>query len=247
MTYRTRTFYTPEQKTKMWNRWQKGDSLHAIGRLFERPHTSIAGILSATGGIRPPERKRSRFALTLTEREEISRGLVADLSLRNIAFQLGRAPSTISREVQRNGGVTAYRASDAEQAAWDRAHRPKPCKLVVNPRLRRQVVWKLRSEWSPEQIGAWLQEFYDGIDSSLQAQIDRDQMQQYFDLMGVQRHLKATGIFARLNHRDGKPGYMADVPRTLDYIVELESRYEELDFLVRWLKDRCVPGLSSPS
>ena len=102
-------------------------------------------------------------------------------------------------------------------------------------------------QWSPEQIGAWLQEFYDGVDPSLQAQVDRDQMHRYFDLMGVQRHLKASGIFARLNHRDGKPGYMADVPRTLNYVVELEARYEELGFLVRWIKDRCIPGLSSSS
>lgn len=101
--------------------------------------------------------------------------------------------------------------------------------------------------WPLEQISAWLQEFYDGIEPSLQAQIDRDQMQRYFDLMGVQRHLKASGIFARLNHRDGKPGFMADVPRTLNYIVALEPYYEDLGFLVRWINDRCMPGLSYSS
>jgi len=101
--------------------------------------------------------------------------------------------------------------------------------------------------WPRQQVSAWLQEFYEGIEPSLQVRIDREQMQRYFDLMGAQRHLKAAGIFARLNHRDGKPGYMADVPRTLAYIVELEPLYEELRFLVRWIEDRCLPGLSTAS
>ena len=110
-----------------------------------------------SGGIRPPPRKRSRLALTLAEREEISRGAVSDLSLRAIATQLGRSPSTISREINRNGGLKHYRASQADQAAWDRAHRPKPCKLAVNPALRCIVARKLRSNWSPDQIAGWLQ------------------------------------------------------------------------------------------
>jgi aminoglycoside/choline kinase family phosphotransferase len=100
-------------------------------------------------------------------------------------------------------------------------------------------------KWPEQQISVWLCEFYDGMEPSMQARVDRDQMQRYFDLMGVQRHLKASGIFARLNHRDGKPGFMADVPRTLSYIVELEPRYEELGFLVRWINERCLPGLGA--
>ena len=235
MTYRTRTFYTPEQKTKMWNRWQKGDSLHAIGRLFERPHTSIAGILSATGGIRPPERKRSRFALTLTEREEISRGLVADLSLRNIAFQLGRAPSTISREVQRNGGVTAYRASDAEQAAWDRAHRPKPCKLVVDPRLRRQVVWKLRSEWSPEQIAGWLTRTYAG-DETMQVSHETIYKSLFIQARGALKkellqHLRRPRVMRRSRHYTQKTDNHGRIMET----VSIRERPASVE-------DRAVPG-----
>jgi len=156
MAYRTRIYYTDAQKAEMWDRWQRGETLHSIARLFDRYHTSVRGIIAATGGIRPPERRRSRLVLTLEEREEISRGIARDLSLRAIAARLGRAPSTISREVNRNGGLQRYRASQADQAAWNRAHRHKPCKLVLNRALARLVALKLRRLWSPEQIAGWL-------------------------------------------------------------------------------------------
>ena len=131
MKRKRRTYYTVAQKTEMWDRWQKGETFTAIGRHFDTSHSAISRIIWSTDGIRPLERKRSQFTLTLSEREEISRGLVAHLSFRSIAMQLGRSPSTISREVNRNGGLKHYRATQADQAAWDRAHRPKPCKLVV--------------------------------------------------------------------------------------------------------------------
>ena len=123
MAYRTRTFYTPQQKTEMWDRWQRGESLSSIGRSFNRESSSVFGVLSPTGGIRPNPRKRSCLALTLSEREEISRSLVAGNSMREIAVILNRSPSTISREIKRNGGYDKYRATQAEQAAWDRAER----------------------------------------------------------------------------------------------------------------------------
>ncbi len=150
MKYRTRTIYTPEQKTEMWNRWQSGESLRAIGRVFDRHSSSIFSVLSPSGGIRPAKRKRSRLALSLKEREEISRGIVCHLSLRTIASQLGRAPSTISREVNRNGGLRQYRTNEADNATWERAYRPKPCKLKMCTSLRRVVVHKLRAQWAPE-------------------------------------------------------------------------------------------------
>ena len=156
MKRRPRIYYTETDKALMWDRWQKGESLHAIAAHFDRHHTSIRGILARTGGIRPAQRKRSRFALTLAEREEISRGLVADQSVRTIAKSLDRAPSTISREIKRNGGRYDYRANGADQAAWDRARRPKTCKLVANRALARIVAKKLQLEWSPEQIAGWL-------------------------------------------------------------------------------------------
>jgi IS30 family transposase len=160
MAHRPRIKYSPAQKADIWDRWQRGESMCSIGRIFDRYSTSIFGQLAPTGGIRPPPRKRSHLALTLTEREEISRGAVSRLSLRAIATQLGRSPSTISREINRNGGLKHYRASQADQAAWDRAHRPKPCKLAGNPMLRQIVARKLRCNWSPEQIAGWLKREY---------------------------------------------------------------------------------------
>jgi len=160
MAYRPRIKYTAEQKSEMWDRWQRGESLNAIGRAFDRPSSSIFGQLSPTGGIRPPIQQRSRLALTLSEREDISRGLASQQSLRSIARQLGRSPSTISREIHRNSGYDDYRAAQADQAAWDRAHRPKRCKLACNPTLSRMVATKLQRHWSPEQIAGWLKKTY---------------------------------------------------------------------------------------
>ena len=120
MKHPTRIHYTETDKTLMWVRWQKGESLHSIARHFGRSHSSIQGVLARTGGIRPPQRRRSCRALTLSEREEISRGVFAGQSLRSIAATLGRAPSTVSREINRNGGRRRYRASKADQCAWDR-------------------------------------------------------------------------------------------------------------------------------
>jgi len=160
MKYRTRIYYSVEQKNLMWDRWQAGDSLHEIARLFDRGHSSIQRVLSETGGIRPRPRSRSRHALTLAEREEISRGMVAGQSLRGIALTLDRAPSTVSREIKRNGGRRHYRASKADQAAWDRARRPKTCRLVKNRALAGIVAKKLRGLWSPEQIAGWLKYAY---------------------------------------------------------------------------------------
>ena len=131
MKQRPRIYYTDSQKTLMWERWRRGDSLQKIAQLFDRNHSSVIRILAETGGIRPAQRCRSRLALTLAEREEISRAVVSGQSIRSIAAALGRAPSTVSREVRRNGGLESYRATQADQCAWDRARRPKPCKLVV--------------------------------------------------------------------------------------------------------------------
>lgn len=160
MKQRRRIYYTESQKALMWERWKAGDTLHQIGKLFDRGHSSIQGILSATGGIQPPARRRSRLALTLVEREEISRALVAGESIRSIASRLKRAASTVSRELRRNGGTISYRATSADQAAWERAHRPKTCKLACNPALAQIVASKLQSQWSPEQIAGWLKRTY---------------------------------------------------------------------------------------
>ena len=148
--------FTATEKTELWDRWQRGESLKAIGRAFGKQSSSIYFQLSPYGGIRPASRRRSRLALTPAEREEISRGIAVRQSARSMAGLLGRAPSTVSREISRNGGYDGYRATLADDKAWARAHRPKRCKLATNPWLRQSVASKLRLNWAPEQIAGWL-------------------------------------------------------------------------------------------
>jgi IS30 family transposase len=152
MKYRTRTYYTDAQKALMWERWKQGWTLHQIGQLFNRAHTSVQGILSRTGGFRPPQRSRSKIALTLAEREEISRAVAEGQSVRSIAARLDRAPSTVSREIKRNGGRANYRAAEADDAAWNRALRPKACKLSEDRALARTVTNGLLRQYLPKGI-----------------------------------------------------------------------------------------------
>ena len=160
MVYRRRIYFTSEQKSEIWDRWQHGESMSSIGRLFDRDSSSIYPLLSRTGGIRPPDRRRSRLAQTLIEREIISRGTAATRSIRSIARELCRSASTVSREVNRNGGYDHYRAADADHQAWVRARRPKLCKLAFNKHLQRVISNKLTIHWSPEQIAGWLKHLY---------------------------------------------------------------------------------------
>ena len=160
MKHRTRIYFSAEQRADIWDRWQRGESMSSIGRLFERESSSIYPLLQRSGGIRPPTRTRSRLALSLVDREEISRGVASQQSIRSIARRLKRHPSTISRELHRNGGYDNYRASVADQAAWDRAHRPKRCKLAWHRSLAKTVAAKLTQQWSPQQIAGWLQKHY---------------------------------------------------------------------------------------
>jgi IS30 family transposase len=148
--------FTAAEKAELWDRWQRGESLKAIGRAFGKPSSSIYFQVAPHGGIRPAARRRSRLALTLSEREEISRGITAHQSARSIARLLGRSPSTVSREIARNGDYDRYRAALADENAWIRARRPKRCKLANNGWLRQAVVQKLRLNWAPEQIAGWL-------------------------------------------------------------------------------------------
>ena len=154
--------FTSAEKTELWDRWQRGEPLKVIGRAFDKGSSSIYFQLAPYGGIRPAPRRRSRLSLTFLEREEISRGIAADESARSMARKLGRSPSTVAREISRNGGYDRYRASQADKTAWVRACRPKRCKLADNPHLREAVVRKLRGNWSPEQIAGWLKSTYPG-------------------------------------------------------------------------------------
>jgi len=160
MARRPRLHYSKELKAEIWDKYKRGESLWSIARSIDRHSSCIYGILSRTGGIRPPERKRSSRSLSLSEREEISRGIASQLSIRTIASQLGRSASTISREINRNGGLKRYRASQADQTAWNRAQRPKTCKLAANPKLIPMIEKKLRMHWSPDQIAGWLKVTY---------------------------------------------------------------------------------------
>ena len=164
MKMRKRIYYNAQQRAIIWERYQQGDSLHDIARFSDRFHSSIQGIIAKTGGIRPQEKTRSALCLTPQEREEISRGLSSQLSIRQIAEQLNRSPSTVSREVNRNGGRKRYRANKADTAAWERAKRPKPCKLLLNKALAKLVAMKLNRSWSPQQIAGWLMRTYSNKD-----------------------------------------------------------------------------------
>jgi IS30 family transposase len=163
---RFRRGFTGAEKTELWDRWQRGESLKAIGRAFGKPSSSIYFQVAPHGGIRPAPRRRSRLALTLSEREEISRGIAARRSARSMARLLGHSPSTVSREISRNGGYDRYRAAQADEQAWARSHRPKRCKLADSPQLRQAVVSKLRLNWSPEQIAGWLKRAHPEDESS---------------------------------------------------------------------------------
>ena len=235
MKYRTRIYYTEEQKALMWDRWQKGDSLQQIAQLFDRNHSSVQRILAETGGIRPPQRRRSRLALTLAEREEISRAMVKGQSIRAIAMLLGRAPSTISREIMRNGGQDGYRASQADEAAWDRAHRPKTCKLVKNRVLARIVAGKLQMQWSPEQVAGWLKRTYPG-DGNYQVSHETIYRSLFIQARGalkkeLTQHLRRTRVMRRSRHHTQK----ADNHGRITDTVSISERPATVE-------DRAVPG-----
>ena len=235
MKYRQRIYYTETDKALMWDRWQKGESLQTIAQLFNRNHSSIAGVLSRTGGIRPPKRTRSEFALGLAEREEVSRGIVAGLSIRSIAVKLSRSPSTVSREINRNGGLQCYRANEADQSAWDRALRPKICKLVQNRALARMVAIKLKKLWSPVQISGWLKLTYPN-DENLQVSHETIYRSLFIQARGALKkelvaHLRRTRVMRRSRHHTQKTGDHGRITNT----VSISERPASV-------ADRAVPG-----
>ena len=148
--------YTVGERRELWERWKRGESVSDIGRALDRAPSSIHGAIRVYGGVPPRERRRSRLVLSAAEREEISRGVAAGESARRIAVRLGRASSTIARELGRNGGRRGYRAADADQQAWERAQRPQHCKLARDRVLAGVVATKLEQDWSPQQIAGWL-------------------------------------------------------------------------------------------
>lgn len=235
MKRRTRIRYTDSQKALMWDRWQQGESLHQIAKLFDRHHSSVRRILVESGGIRPAPRRRSLRALSLAEREDVSRALVAGHSIRLIATTLGRAPSTISREIRRNGGAERYRASHADQAAWDRAHRPKACKLALHPALAKRVADKLQQQWSPQQIAGWLMRTYPD-DATCQVSHETIYRTLFIQSRGALKkelleHLRRSRAMRRSRHHTQKT---ADHGRISD-TIPISERPAAVD-------DRAVPG-----
>ena len=235
MKQRPRIYYSNTQKAQMWDRWQQGDSTHAIARLFDRGHSSVQRILGETGGIRPPEKKRSRLALRLSEREEISRGVVAGQSIRSIAATLRRAPSTVSREINRNGGRGRYRASTADQAAWDRAHRSKRCKLKEYRALARIVARKLKQFWSPEQIAGWLKRTYPDAEN-YQVSHETIYRSLFIQARGALKkellqHLRRKRVMRRSRHHTQKTDDHGRITNT----VSISERPASVE-------DRAVPG-----
>lgn len=235
MVRRFRRGFSVAERTELWDRWQRGESMKAIGRAFGKPSSSIYFQLSPHGGIRPAPRRRSRLALTLSEREEISRGIVAQRSIRSMALFLGRSPSTVSREVRRNGGYDRYRAAEADEQAWVRAHRPKRCKLAKHPALRRAVARKLGLNWSPEQIAGWLKRAHPG-EGSYQVSHETIYRSLFVQSRGVLKkellqHLRSK----RTNLRSKHIGQKGEGQGQIKDIISIRERPASVE-------DRAVPG-----
>ena len=235
MTQRRRVKLSVTQRTDMWSRWKAGQSLHEIGRAFGKDHVSIQFMLAQRGGIAPVARRRSLLALTLAERENISRGIACGSSLREIAKALQRAVSTVSREVARHGGRPRYRASDADQQAWESALRPKRCLLAIHVKLQEIVAGKLILNWSPEQISGWLKIQYPE-DESLHVSHETIYRSLFIQARGVLKkellgHLRSKRRIRRSQHahifRDSR-GQIVDA-------ISIRERPAEIE-------DRAIPG-----
>jgi IS30 family transposase len=226
---------TPQRKAELWKRWQQGESVSEISRALGKNVGSIFGVLRLRGGFAPPARKRSSRALSCGEREEISRGIAIGLTVRAIAASIDRSPSTVSRELSRNGGPTRYRATDADEEAWDRSRRPKKCLLATNGKLRKIVAEKLRSQWSPQQIAGWLKtQFPDNPELRISHEaIYRTLFIQARGALKkeLQHHLRSKRVMrhARIATRKGQTRY-----QIVD-AVSIRERPPEIE-------DRSVPG-----
>lgn len=219
------------QKAELWRRRRHGESINDISRAIGKYRTSVFGILKVRGGFPPPLRRRASSALTLAEREEISRGIAAGHSMREIARTLQRSTSTISREIARNDGRCRYRATQADKLAWERSRRPKLCLLAQNGKLRRLVTNKLALDWSPEQISGWLRLAYPD-DETLQVSHETIYRSIFIQARGVlkkelQQHLRSQRTFRkprRSSLRGMQRGQIVDGVPIADRPPEVEDR-----------------------
>jgi transposase, IS30 family len=225
----------PEQMAELWRRWRAGQSMNGIGHALGRDRSSIHYVVRCRGGIAPVVRRRSRLALTLVEREDISRGIAVGWSIRRIADDLGRSASTVSREVARHGGRNDYRATEADAGAWEATLRPKPCLLGVNRRLQRIVTSKLSLDWSPEQVSGWLKAEYPD-DESMRVSHETIYRSLFIQARGVLKkqllgHLRSKRVTRRsrnLNPEAQSRGQIVDA-------VSIRERPAEVE-------DRAIPG-----
>ena len=223
------------ERADMWSRWKAGYHLREIARAFGRDHGSIRGLLAQRGGIAPRVRIRSLSTLTLKEREDISRGIAAGESGRLIAKRLGRAASTICREIARHGGRSVYRASRADSGAWESALRPKRCLLALNRTVRNLVASKLMLDWSPEQIAGWLREEFPD-DESLRVSHETIYRSLFIQARGVLKkellgHLRTK----RSMRRPHKVAAHTELRGQIPDAVSIRERPAEAE-------DRAVPG-----
>ena len=235
MAKRRRRMVPAAESAEIWDRWQRGEGLRLIGRAFGKTSSQIFAHLKPHGGIRPAPRRRSRRVLSLNEREEISRGMAAGVSLRSVARSLGRAPSTVSRELKRNGGRRRYRAAAADKRAWTRALRPKTCKLARHEELRQLVAARLFDNWSPEQIAGWLKHTYPD-DEAHQVSHETIYRSLFVQARGVlkkelQAHLRSGRAIRRSRHASSK----GDGRGSLTDAISIRERPASVE-------DRAVPG-----
>jgi IS30 family transposase len=223
------------QKSELWNRWRNGQSLTEIGCALGRHLSSIFEVVAREGGIVRAERSRSPLAITLSEREEISRGIVAGASMRQIAAAIQRSPSSVCREIARHGGRARYRAAEAESQAWDRARRPKSCLLARHGRLQRIVASKLQLNWSPEQISGWLKaQFAD--DASMRISHETIYRSLFLQARGVlKRELMSHLRSQRVMRRSKKASKKGQARGQIVDAISIRERPAEIE-------DRAIPG-----
>lgn len=230
-----RTWFTPKQRAELWERWKSGQCVADIARALERRNKSgVYRVLALNGGIAPALRRRAPRALRLVEREEISRGIAAGWSIRRIAQGLRRSPSTISREIRRNGGGSAYRASWADRHAWDRALRPKSCRLAGHAELRWRVAQKLALQWSPKQISGWLKRQFPA-DQGMQVSHETIYRSLFIQARGVLKKELMAHLRKARQMRQAKGGTTKSGLGQIVDAVSIRERPAEAE-------DRAVPG-----
>lgn len=225
--------FTLEEKREVWVRWKQGQSLPQIGAALGRAPTAVSDCLRRDGGVQPRERARAQAHLSAAEREEISRAMSAGRSIRDVARQLGRAASTISREVARNGGRQCYRAGQADHRAWQQAQRPKSCLLATNEALRDFVSEGLQHDWSPTQISGWLKAWYEN-DGTMQVSPETIYRSLFIQARGVLKKELVYHLRSGRTMRRGKSATNKGRRQIVD-AVSIRERPAEVE-------DRAVPG-----